>query len=82
MESAQVFPKDTLRPSWDIIQAICQHLQSFSTLFLLRVKGHRDNVSQPGKSLVRPSQNKLATALRLKTKWHPAPEINRPRLVA
>jgi hypothetical protein len=76
------FPKDTLRPSRDIIQAICQHLQSFSTHSLLHVKGHRDHVRQPGKSPLRPSQNKLATALRLKTTWHPDPGINRPRLVA
>jgi hypothetical protein len=39
------FPNDTLRPSWDIIQAICQNFRLHPKLSLDHVRGHQDRDS-------------------------------------
>jgi ribonuclease HI len=36
------FPNETLRPSWDILQAICRHFSRHSHLTLQHVRGHQD----------------------------------------
>jgi hypothetical protein len=37
-----MFPNDTLRPSWDIVEAICGTFQAHSSHSLQHVKGHQD----------------------------------------
>jgi hypothetical protein len=47
------FPNETLRPSWDILQAICGNFKLHPELklhpefTLLHVKGHQDSLSDP-----------------------------------
>ena len=36
------FPNETLRPSWDILQAVCKHFTNHPDLTLQHVKGHQD----------------------------------------
>jgi hypothetical protein len=40
-----VFPKDTLRLSWDIIQATCRTFQAHPSLSLQHVKGRQDHTT-------------------------------------
>ena len=40
------FPNETLRPSWDILQSICQHITINPTLQLQHVKGHQDATTE------------------------------------
>jgi hypothetical protein len=63
--SRPTFPNDTLRPSWDIIQAIWEHFKLHPDLALVHVKGHQDNLQVPS-DLPFPAQltvqaDKLAT---------------------
>ena len=41
------FPNETLRPSWDILQAIRRNFKLHPEFTLLHVKGHQDNLSDP-----------------------------------
>jgi hypothetical protein len=41
------FPNETLRPSWDILQAICRNFKLHPDFTLSHVKGHQDNLSDP-----------------------------------
>jgi hypothetical protein len=64
--SRPAFPNDTLRPSWDIIQAICRNFGLHPQLSLAHVRGHQDRDSDPH-TLPFPAQlniqaNSLATA--------------------
>jgi hypothetical protein len=61
-----VFPNDTLRPSWDIIQATCRTFQAHPSLSLQHVKGHQDRTTTfwnlPLESQLNIQADKLATA--------------------
>jgi hypothetical protein len=61
-----VFPIDTLRPSWDIIQATCRTFQAHPSLSLQHVEGHQDHTTTfwnlPLVALLNKQVDKLATA--------------------
>jgi hypothetical protein len=61
-----VFPNDTLRPSWDIIQATCRTFQAHPLLSLQHVKGHQDRTTTfwnlPNEAQLNIQADKLATA--------------------
>jgi hypothetical protein len=41
------FPNETLRPSWDILRAICRNFKLHPDFTLSHVKGHQDNLYDP-----------------------------------
>jgi hypothetical protein len=41
------FPNDTLRPSWDVLQAIQQNFRHLPSITLSHVKGHQDTTNSP-----------------------------------
>jgi hypothetical protein len=60
------FPNETLRPSWDILQSICQHITINPTLQLQHVKGHQDATTEfddlPLPAKLNVEADKLATS--------------------
>jgi hypothetical protein len=40
------FPNETLRPSWDVLQAICHQLSNLPDITIQHIKGHQDTTTR------------------------------------
>jgi hypothetical protein len=68
-----VFPDDTLRPSWDIIQATCRTFQAHPSRSLQHVKGHQDRTTNFVVSILKSTQYTSR-----QTRYRPPREIQSP----